>query len=174
MKSILFIVTVSILGLGSCDTPSTSSSQVSSNARQRVMDLGDTIRIRIFESVNITGTDLTLSFVDVPFESRCPQDVVCIWAGQAWADFTLSGPSRETVGLRFIVHGTIYTSQDILFDTLGVRISLRFLDPYPLALGPPRQKSDYNAQLEIRESGGTPPAGRVVPGLRHADERSKQ
>jgi len=171
MKFIVCIA-ISLLGFSSCDSLSTGSSQTASKLDERVMDLGDTIRVGIYESVHIEGTDLTLSFVDVPFECRCPQDVVCIWAGQAWADFTLSGPLRETVGLRFIVHGTIYTAQDIAFDTLGVRISLRFLDPYPLALGPRHQKSEYNALLEI--SAGSLPAGRVVPRLRPAEERSKQ
>lgn len=52
-------------------------------------ELGKDFTLRPGESVHLSGTDLTLTFVAVPEDSRCPPTVQCIWAGNARLSFTL-------------------------------------------------------------------------------------
>lgn len=44
----------------------------------------------------ITGTDLALNLIEVPEDSRCPRDVVCIWAGPATAVLRVELDGQET------------------------------------------------------------------------------
>jgi hypothetical protein len=44
---------------------------------------GDTFRLAPGEAVALEGTDLTVQFVGVTSDSRCPEDVTCVWEGDA-------------------------------------------------------------------------------------------
>lgn len=49
---------------------------------QRV-EAGDTIRLRMGESVELGDTRARITLHDVQADSRCPVDVTCVWAGDA-------------------------------------------------------------------------------------------
>lgn len=40
-------------------------------------------RMRVGQSIAIDGDALTITFIEVTEDSRCPSNVVCVWAGNA-------------------------------------------------------------------------------------------
>jgi hypothetical protein len=45
--------------------------------------LGEPFELKVDERVEVETTELTLTFLRVDSDSRCPTDVVCVWAGEA-------------------------------------------------------------------------------------------
>lgn len=58
------------------------------------------LEIQLGETVDVEGTDLSLTFAAVPRDSRCPRDVTCIVAGEAIVIFHAS-LRAEVSELRF-------------------------------------------------------------------------
>jgi hypothetical protein len=95
-------------------------------------------------SAPINGTSLTLGFVGVAADSRCPADALCIQGGDAL--------------VRIVVHGT--TSADYELHTgdasrasalrEGWRITLVGLQPYPFS-SRTIQPEEYRATFAISE-----------------------
>ncbi len=58
--------------------------------------LGDEFDLRVNETAYIADTRLSIQVVAVPEDSRCPTDVVCVWAGNARVSLALrEGPNAE-------------------------------------------------------------------------------
>jgi hypothetical protein len=43
--------------------------------------LNEAFELDVLESTTVIGTELTIRFVEVPADSRCPVDVTCVWEG---------------------------------------------------------------------------------------------
>jgi hypothetical protein len=52
-------------------------------------NLGEDFSLDIGQSVYITGEGLEIEFVDVTGDSRCPEGVTCIWAGEVTAKVSI-------------------------------------------------------------------------------------
>jgi hypothetical protein len=91
---------------------------------------------------NVTPS-MSVSLDSVLGDSRCPDDVVCIWMGNAEVRFTLMDNESET---KF----TLNTQPDAKTETVihGYRIRLVSLTPYPNTKIVINQ-SDYKADLVI-------------------------
>lgn len=71
---------------------------------------------------------LRLMFTGVTEDSRCPSDVVCVWAGNAAVEIDVSlgmGPS-----VRYVLNTTVDPRSA---DVGGYRITLLDLRPYPVS-----------------------------------------
>lgn len=55
-----------------------------------VAELGATFSLPLGETVVLRGTGAKIKFVRVREDSRCPTDVVCVWAGDAKIELLLS------------------------------------------------------------------------------------
>jgi hypothetical protein len=94
-------------------------------------------------SAVITGEDLSIRFVEVISDSRCPKDTICIWMGEASCliEITQDGATQSKVltqpGLSAPVT-TDYGRYGILFD----------VQPYPEA-GKEIKADDYRLELTI-------------------------
>jgi hypothetical protein len=90
------------------------------------------------------GSDATLAtgerlhFDRVVADSRCPQGVLCIWAGEAEASFSLQANGRVvtpfTLGISggLVAADTVQSMQAFRPVTVGrYRMTLLQLDPYP-------------------------------------------
>jgi hypothetical protein len=51
--------------------------------------LGEEFDLRLSETAYIANTSLSIQAVAVPEDSRCPTDVVCVWAGNARVSLAL-------------------------------------------------------------------------------------
>lgn len=104
--------------------------------------LGEPFELAFGETTQVSGTNLSLSFVDVG-DSRCPKNVTCIWQGEGSValDVVLAEDAIAPPGPDSLLIG----------DTLRVGpygIQLLELNPYPEAdVSTP--KSSYRALLKV-------------------------
>ena len=87
MKTVKLLLTIA---LASC--ASGPSEQVEGPAAQqaRTASLGDTVRLAIGTRVRIAPSGPTIAFERVVSDSRCPPDVMCVWAGSVRARLAVS------------------------------------------------------------------------------------
>lgn len=108
---------------------------------------GQTARMEAPES-------MTLTFIDVPSDSRCPEGVQCVWAGDAEAVFEVRmGDETMEVGLH--THGGAqYPDQRTV---AGYTVHLKKLDPYPVE-GRKIDPEAYEATVEVTEGTAESPS----------------
>lgn len=103
---------------------------------------GRDFQLALGESVMIEGSGVTLTFEDVPSDSRCPKDVVCVWAGNAQVRLVVAGAAAGAVELNTTLDPT-----SAAID--GVELRLVRLEPAPVSTSPTR-KTSYRATLNAR------------------------
>lgn len=108
------------------------------------------IRLKPGQSAVIPGTELEIGFIRVVNDSRCPEDVVCVWEGDAlvalWAR-QLGRGGRETLNAH--IRGmTRLDSTSAAVGFRGYRIQALGLDPYPRA-GVPIDTTAYQVLLRV-------------------------
>jgi hypothetical protein len=96
------------------------------------------------QRVTVDGTTLTVQFIGVASDSRCPADALCVTQGDAVAVFEASVAASAGARLEL---GTSNSRRTAEVGTYSVE--LRGLDPYPFASLPPIQPSDYRATLRV-------------------------
>src|SRR4029453_14195399 len=66
----------------------------------QVVRLGREFKLKVGRAVTVKGTRLRIRFAAVENDSRCPADVMCVWAGNAAVRLQLgSGRGSNTVTL---------------------------------------------------------------------------
>jgi hypothetical protein len=104
---------------------------------------GEEFTLGVGQSAVITGEDLSITFVEVISDTRCPKDAICIWMGEVSCliEVTQNGGTQSKVltqpGLSAPVT-TDYGRYDILFNVL----------PYPEA-GKEIKADDYRLELTV-------------------------
>jgi hypothetical protein len=98
----------------------------SSNPQVFTVGTGERFTLGIGQSARITGEDLVITFEEVTGDSRCPQGVVCVWAGEARSRITITqGGIPHT--LELIQPGYSEQAQ----ETFGEYMITHSLSPYP-------------------------------------------
>jgi hypothetical protein len=108
---------------------------------QPSVPLGSLFELRYGTSATLQG--LKLTFDGVKSDSRCPQDAVCVWAGEAVVTLTMSrsGGARVQQELR-----TTPVMSEASY--LAYRVKLVALAPYPRSAQQIRSE-DYVATLAV-------------------------
>ena len=88
------------------------------NGPLEVPEIG--IRIPIGETVVVQG--VSLSFVEVLEDSRCPEDVTCVWAGRARIAVRVKAPGREPES-KMLIFGDISRFKRIKFACLNFNLA---------------------------------------------------
>ncbi len=96
----------------------------------------------------IAARNMEITFVDVPEDSRCPEDAVCVWAGNALVQLEVV---RDGVELAIGLNTTEGTKSAPVADDL--ELALEGLGPMPTTPGP-IDKRDYRATLRLRSNDG--------------------
>ncbi|HEX9652946.1 MAG TPA: hypothetical protein VGA99_04495 [bacterium] len=113
-------------------------------------NLDEPFFLKFGASTVIEADNLRISFQEIREDSRCPSDVVCVWAGRARIGLLLQAPT-DSAQIELQLPG-FATQQDTLahqpVDALGYHITLLQLDPYPDTERPSRD-SDYRALLKV-------------------------
>jgi hypothetical protein len=87
--------------------------------------IGEPFQLKINQTAYLASENLTIRFLDVPGDSRCPSDVVCVWAGEVTASVEV-----ERNGYRF--QKNITERSPIIFGGVnGYSITLVGMQPYP-------------------------------------------
>lgn len=102
--------------------------------------LDQDFELKVGETVFLPGNVARLSFQAVTGDSRCPTDVVCVWAGSALVVLRLQHSTTDTVATVDAVQGT----RELVAG--GYRIEVRELKPQPHA-GQPIPMGAYSLVL---------------------------
>lgn len=99
------------------------------------------------ESAAVEGTNITVTFLDLLEESRCPVNAVCIRAGNAKIQLGLRNPDRVA---------EVNIPDQPRGEFVGL-IEIRLIDltPYP-EVGKQYEKTDYRATLRAIHHDATP------------------
>ncbi len=100
--------------------------------------LGEAFTLTVGTTATFKDEPLQLRFINVPADSRCPEGVVCVWAGDAAVriQFTESVDTLHTMHIPSEVTRGAYT------------VRMLQLDPYPKH-GVPRDTSAYAARFVV-------------------------
>jgi hypothetical protein len=106
-------------------------------------ELNDTIDLATGQCLKNNQKKISICFDRVITDSRCPVDVVCVWAGEAIARFTLRSDNHNPIS--FELHSG---TKDTVIN--GFRFSFLDLLPYPHTEHPV-QPEDYKARIIVRQ-----------------------
>jgi hypothetical protein len=78
-------------------------------------EIGEEFSLHIGETTGVKGEDLTIRFLEISEDSRCPSDVQCIWEGRAIAIIEVS---REETSqkVELVEQGLTQTSTKTTFE----------------------------------------------------------
>lgn len=91
---------------------------------------------------SVVASDLSIRFLEVVGDTRCPGDALCITGGDAIVRIDVT--AGEFTATRDLHTGVM---QPVTID--GVRIELLQLDPYPFSSRGPIDPADYRATLRV-------------------------
>lgn len=125
---------------------SDASRQPDNVQNPKVVSLNQQFNLQIGEEARIPEEGLALMLRSVPNDSRCPEDVVCVWAGNAMVlvDIVKTDQAPSTVELNTTIGATENTY-------LSYTVSLRSLAPAPRT-GHIIAPGDYVATLLVTAS----------------------
>jgi hypothetical protein len=111
------------------------------------------ISLKFGEIAIVKSLNLRVGFRDVN-DSRCPEKVECFWEGIAYLRLWLLPTNSDTVFIQPSIYGYVTrndSTMHLAIDTIGFRIKLLQLDPYPIYPSS-TQKVEYIALLEISKN----------------------
>ncbi|MCH2489990.1 MAG: hypothetical protein MK211_07555 [Flavobacteriales bacterium] len=94
------------------------------------------VKIPLGETVQIA--DVTIRFVEVLEDSRCPTNVTCVWAGEARIVLEMSAANGQSERKEVTLKGQVPPSEMIhtIFKDSDLHLYIMALNPYPTsALG---------------------------------------
>ncbi len=89
---------------------------------------GEPFRLMVGEALDLPSEDLTVRFVGVTGDSRCPSDAHCIWAGDAEVEVRLTRGEEETPVSLHTHGGDRFPREARAF---GCTLRLEDVEPYP-------------------------------------------
>jgi hypothetical protein len=105
--------------------------------------LGQEFTIPAGQTAAISGEDLSLQFIEVTADSRCPKGAECIWAGEAKCRMRVTYQGSVSEMILTLSAGTINPPD--LFNKYALEFQL---EPYP-ELGKKISDSDYELLMTI-------------------------
>lgn len=102
---------------------------------------GQSVSVRVGDTAAVGSTGVTITFLRVTEDSRCPLNAVCVWEGNGRVELTLSSAYGATKDV------ALNTTTEPVFS--GLRIVLAALNPYPT--GDPPDADDYVATFQVEQ-----------------------
>ena len=132
-----------LLSLSGCELISPFTSAASDS--EATSEAEGAVRLQPGETADLAGA--RLRFDQRMSESRCPMDgeIMCAWAGMATIEVTLTPAGRPAATFTLDIIGP---SKPVEVDTLGYRLGLVQLTPFPSSEGPP-DVEDVIATLQV-------------------------
>ena len=133
LRCLLVCIAVVFIALAGC----------SGNKEAVTVGLGETFTIGVGQTARITGEDMTVNFKGVIGDSRCPQNVTCVWEGVASSKTTIVYQGKE--------YTIVLNSRGLTVEAKETFINYTFtysLNPYPRE-GEEISPKDYRLTLKI-------------------------
>lgn len=110
------------------------------------VQLGDEINMKIGEATQVTDTEISINFLSVLEDSRCPEGVTCFWEGQAIVQLEIAEADNAVIELTERAG-----HPELAKDTLGGYVyTLLELSPYPKE-GEEITEEDYALRFTVKE-----------------------
>jgi len=129
-------VTLTCLALAGCSAARTQES--------KAVNLGVNVTLAPGASVSSKTGDVTVRFVAVIDDSRCPSDVTCVWAGEVKVMLAIKEASKAATQVEISEGGTTVAG--------AYRVTLDRVEPLPTSaarIAP----GNYRATLKIDKPG---------------------
>lgn len=111
--------------------PPPTPTPISTPAPEPDVTFGEPFSIRLGHPLTVGTRDLRVSFREVSEDSRCPADVVCIWAGQVVVLVALREGETNLGSESFIVGNAEESAKKIG----GYLVEAVSVEPYPVSTG---------------------------------------
>ena len=134
---VLALCVVALVGCGA---------QAKVRARKTVR-LNQNFALRIGQEVLVADQKLSVKFVSVPEDSRCPKGVTCIWAGNVRVQLQVTKAKSKPVKIELSLNPRDFPDGEAA-DCGDYKIKLVRVDPYPVA-DQQLKPGDYTATLSI-------------------------
>ena len=105
---------------------------------------GSAFDMSVGQEAQVQGTPLTIRFLGISEDSRCPSDVQCVWAGDAVARLVIT--AQGTVGTEASLHTTLEPKSAAF---AGYTVRLTAVKPVPRS-GTTIPPTGYVVTLEVR------------------------
>jgi len=140
MNTRLLATAITILTAGAC----ASSSLPTDPVVYSQSEAADSVKVRVGQTIVVEG--IRVRFSAVESDSRCGSDVVCIWAGDAVANFVVEqNCDCNSPAFELKLHTTLDPKSGTAY---GFRVELLELAPHPRSTSPIR-KDAYEAWVRI-------------------------
>jgi uncharacterized Zn finger protein len=139
----IFLILAGLLAISAASFGHESFAQ-SSESMIVEAELDSEFVIEVNQSAEIKSEDITVTFLNVTADSRCPADVMCVWMGQA--DIELSVQKGDEESALSLTIGGDTSPEESIFDMY--LIQLIELAPYPYSTKV-IQPDEYTATLKI-------------------------
>ena len=111
-------------------------------------EAADSVRVRVGQTIVVEGIKVRFSAVES--DSRCPMDAICVWQGDAVANFVVEqNCDCRTPAFELKLHTTLEPKSGTAY---GFRVALINLQPYPRASSPTKPDAYYAWIRITRES----------------------
>jgi hypothetical protein len=109
---------------------------------------GQEFTLAIGQSAGISGENLTIEFVSVTADSRCPQGVTCVWAGEVSCIVKITLAGKAPFNLVIKQPGASDTPASQVFDghTMAFKVT-----PYPTA-GKKIADKEYRLTMTVNKA----------------------
>ncbi|MEW6130337.1 MAG: hypothetical protein AB1757_25095 [Acidobacteriota bacterium] len=111
-------------------------------ASPKKVELGKEFTIKIGQKVVVKDTQLKIKFTAVSEESRCPEDVTCVWSGNAKVNLDVVFKKKSSA----VALNTHLIPKENSFK--GYTVKLISLTPTPRS-GQPINPAEYEATLIV-------------------------
>lgn len=112
-------------------------------------ELGKQFQLKVSQTALISGEGIEIKFLKVTEDSRCPSDVVCIWAGQVAVMVNVRNDNQNFGDLTLINSAGNKELAVKNFD--GFHLELIEVKPYPISTSK-IDPSDYVITLIVTKS----------------------
>ena len=94
---------------------------------RKLFELSSPIIINYNQKVVNEGEEVSIKFINIISDSRCPTGAECVWAGEAELQFIVN-KANDSIKFNLISSGQHFGQNTILFD---LQIKLLEVIPYP-------------------------------------------
>lgn len=109
--------------------------------------LGKNFTLKVNQSASFASEGLVVKLAEVSQDSRCPSDVVCVWAGEVRVKLLLSKGEKSGL-LQPALGAAAGNESEAEFE--GYKIKVVAVEPYPVSTRQIAQ-SDYNVTLAVEK-----------------------
>jgi hypothetical protein len=142
MRSLLLLTVAAALAVSACTTANTGITASGPSASD-VIAVDRDFDLKPGQTARVDGTAITVSFVGVPEDSRCPVDVQCVWAGNGAVSLVVTD---ETGARSTVILNTTLSPRSARVS--GYEINFAGLKPEPKQ-GSPIPLANYVATLRV-------------------------